>query len=281
MGKLTTKKQLLLADSPRFQGGLDASELALPIVCQKTVSLLPASTQPDAVDAAGHNLVATITTAKPKARQHTPQARERRRVVKDRLSNFEAATRFAYQMAWPLNLAITINWTALIQAGDCNAGNCLDREEAARESYLRSELSRCRPQTAPGAPFVAIWGRDIGRRMGSHTHIGLHCCLRYPKHLLFLVAMLERICGSPASTAPGRFDENVMAESSCKGWQVKLIYGQSLLSGALAWVDYIARQSEQHNEWPDLAGKAFGVSQAIGPSARATLKAPHGFDPPH
>jgi hypothetical protein len=158
VGKLTTKSVLLLADSPSFQGEVDSGELAPPLVCQKTLSLLRPSRQPDTVDAAGQNLVATITTAKPKARQLTPQARERRRVVKDQMANFEAAARYAYQMAWPINLAISINWAAIFQAGERNPGNCLGCDEASRESCLRSELSRCRPNSAPKTAFVAVWG---------------------------------------------------------------------------------------------------------------------------
>lgn len=280
MGKLTTKSASRLSDSSRFQGKLDSADPALPIVCQNNLSLLAGAHTLDASNDAGQETFVTITTANPKARQHTPQARERRRVVKDRVANFEAAARHAYEIDRPLTLAITINWTALIQAGERNAGHCLGRDEGAREAYLRAELSRCRPKTAPSTPFVAVWGRDIGHRMGIHTHIGLHCSFRHPDHLAALVAMLERICGSSVAPCVGWADDNVLAESFCKGWQVKRIYGDTLLSGALRWVNYIARQWERHNEWPNLEGKAFGVSHAIGPAARASWHSLHGLAAP-
>jgi len=259
---------------------LDSADLGLPIVCNNNPSLLALPHTWDASNYAGQNTFVTINTAKPKARQNTPQPRERRRIVKDRVANFEAAARFAYEIDRPLTLAVTINWTALIQAGERNAGHCLGREESAREAYLRTELSPCRLKTAPGTPFVAVWGRDIGHRMGIHTHIGMHCSFRQPDHLVSLVAMLERICGSSASPTGNWDDPDVIAESICKGWQVKRIFGNILLSGALTWVNYIAEQSEQHNEWPNLVGKAFGVSQAIGPAARACWRQLHGLAAP-
>ena len=272
MGKLTTKSVRRLHNSPLFQGRGDSAAATPLIVYDKSPPFPPPFTPPQAniyVDSKSRSAAATT---KPKTRRSFPQSRERRRVEKDRRVNFEAAARFAYHMGWPLNLAITINWTALIQAGERNHGNCLGRDEVGREAYLRSELSRCRPQTACRAPFVAIWGRDIGNQMGSHTHLAIHFSLQLPKHLFKLIAMLERICGSSVAPAEESRDRKVLAESGCKGWQIKFIYGRNLLSGALAWVDYIARQSENHAVWPDLEGKVFGISQAIGPAARAAAQ---------
>ena len=41
-----------------------------------------------------------IATAKPKARQHPPHPRERRRIERNRRQKFEAGTRFAYEMGF-------------------------------------------------------------------------------------------------------------------------------------------------------------------------------------
>jgi hypothetical protein len=108
--------------------------------------------------------------------------------------------------------------------------------------------------------------------MGSHTHIALFWPGWHTNTRDGLIALLERITGSavaPYEETIGRF---VIAESVCKGWQIKTVYGRDLLAGALAWVDYIARQSDKHTAQPGILGKAFGISQAIGPKARAACR---------
>lgn len=135
---------------------------------------------------------------------------------------------------------------------------------------MRSELSRCKPGATQGFPFVAIWGRDIDAWMGLHTHLGINWSWRHDPNMTALIALLVRICGSPARPECEHTDRTVFAESICGGWQIKLIYGRSLLEGALEWTDYIVEQSEKHHLWPDIAGKAFGVSQAIGRAARSS-----------
>ena len=266
MGKLATKPAPSARAKPLFLRQKVSGPSTPPIVittstCSEAKSYIPCATNAQ--------LLSTTTTAKPKARQNSAKSREQRRVEKDRRANFEAAARFAYQMDWPLNLAITINWTCLIQAGDRNAGHCLGRDEASREAYLRAELSRCRPKPTPNTPFVAIWGRDIGSKMGSHTHIALFWPGWHTNTRSALIALLERITGSPVAPYEETDGRYVIAESVCQGWQIKTVYGRNLLAGALAWVDYIARQSDKHTVQPGILGKAFGVSQAIGPKARA------------
>lgn len=265
VGKLTTKRAEAFEENPVFERAEKTGAKAPLIVCAKNISAQASPTLVEGSRAGESSTV--IATAKPKARQHPPHPRERRRIEKNRRLNFEAGTRFAYEMGWPLNIAITINWTALIQAGEHNEGNCLFRSEKSREAYLRAELTRSRPQ---GKPFVAIWGRDIGSRMGLHTHLALHWSLRSRANLLTLLALMQRVTGSAAVETPqDRRKGNLTFASSCRGWLVETIYGKDLLTGALTWVDYIARQSENHADWPDLAGKVFGLSEAIGPKARA------------
>lgn len=75
-----------------------------------------------------------------KARQCLPTRYERRR-EKERSVRFRDAVTFAYAMDWPLNIGLTITWTALETAGERNEGHCLGRGEWDREKYTRDELA--------------------------------------------------------------------------------------------------------------------------------------------
>jgi hypothetical protein len=75
---------------------------------------------------------------------------------------FREAVVFAYAMDWPLNIGITITWTALETAGERNEGHCLGRGEWDREKYTRDEL-------AVGT-WARIWVRTFTcRSSGPHT----------------------------------------------------------------------------------------------------------------
>ena len=65
---------------------------------------------------------------------------------------------------WPVNVTITITWSALIMAGDHNEGHCLGKPAGERDTYLRREIARLARRES--LPFVAIWGRDVGAVMG-------------------------------------------------------------------------------------------------------------------
>jgi hypothetical protein len=94
-----------------------------------------------------------------------------RRAHMQRQQRFRDAVSFAYEMDWPLTVAITVSWDALLQAGEHNSGHCLSRGEWGREACLRRALARlCRGQ---GLPFVALYGRDVGKDMGSHVHLAM------------------------------------------------------------------------------------------------------------
>jgi hypothetical protein len=186
-----------------------------------------------------------------------------RRTERDRVARFSDAVAFAYAMDWPLNIAITITWDALITAGDKNEGHCLGRGEWGREKYTRDELARlCRSQ---GLRFAALWGRDVGQAMGSHVHLSMF----WPPYLLAqLVAVIERVSGSPAAFVLGPYSRKIVARSVCGGWQIDMnIRGQDQ-QGALDFAEYIATQHAKHPAPPDIKGKAFGISQAIGKAAQ-------------
>lgn len=190
-------------------------------------------------------------------------SRHTRRNGRERRVRFCEAVAFAYAMDWPLNIGLTITWTALKAAGERNEGHCLGRGEWEREQYTRNELSRlCRSEDLP---FVALWGRDVGADMGSHVHLSMF----WPSYKLDrLVAMLERVSGSSADLVLKPYTADVVARSVCGGWQIDMNNRRDDKQSALEWADYIASQHEKHSAQPDITGKAFGISQAISRSAQ-------------
>jgi len=174
---------------------------------------------------------------------------------------FQEAAAFAYAMDWPLNMSLTITWTALLTAGEHNEGHCLGRGEWEREKYTRDELARlCRSE---GLPFVALWGRDVGADMGLHVHLSMF----WPSYKLAqLIAVIERISGSSADFVLKPYTADVVARSVCGGWQINMNNRDK--AGALEWAEYIAAQHAKHPAPPDLKGKPFGISEAIGKTAR-------------
>ena len=276
--KLATENSVNDIEFPAIKGSAQAGQHTTPIVCKKTPlfdQLLEAeyatySVSTLASDA--YSVYPIMPTAKPKARQvrqSVNSAREQRRVQKNRWANFHAALQFAYDMDWPINVALTVNWKALIYAGSRNEGHCLALAEAERDAYLRKELGRC-IRKLPGAPkFVAIWGRDVGAQMGLHIHIGIFWPSR---HLTKLIKLMERITGSEAGPAPQERALGYYCSSGCGGWLVKQVHFG--IEGARRWIDYIAGQDQKHPNRVKIEGKAFGVSQSIGPAARRQ-GAPH------
>lgn len=205
----------------------------------------------------------THTVANRKQRQNYRKQRTKR----SRADNFRAAVLFAYQMDWPINVGVTITWSALIEAGEHNGDHCLGKSAVERDAYLRRELARVARRE--GLPFVAIWGRDVGPVMGSHVHLGLFWpCYRLEP----LLELIERITGSsPEYVKPAYADQHV-ARSICGGWQVDMNRREK--AGALDWSDYVSQQEDKHYRAPVLPGKAYGVSEAIGKKAREAAS-PH------
>lgn len=176
---------------------------------------------------------------------------------------FREAVAFAYAMDWPLNIGITITWAALAAAGEHNEGHCLGRGEWDREKYTRDELARlCRSE---GVPFVALWGRDVGADMGAHVHLSIF----WPSYKLAqLVAVIARISGSSADFVLKPYAADVVARSVCGGWQINMNNRKDDKQSALEWVEYMAAQHAKHPAPPEIRGKAFGISEAIGKTAQ-------------
>lgn len=192
-------------------------------------------------------------------KKERPLSHRQRHIEASRMDRFERAAVFSYAVDCPLNMSLTITWTALINAGEQSEGNCLAR--ANRDAYLRSELARlCRKI---GIPFSALWGRDVGREMGEHIHLLMFC----PYYRLAeLVALLERVTGSSAECVRAPYADDEVARSVCGGWQVNM--NRRDIEGARGFAEYIAGQHSKHPEGADLEGKAFGVSQAINTKAQ-------------
>jgi hypothetical protein len=179
---------------------------------------------------------------------------------------FREAVAFAYLMDWPLTIGLTITWTALETAGERNEGHCLGRGEWDREKYTRDELARlCRSE---GLPFVALWGRDVGAAMGLHVHLSMFWPCYKLAQLAQLVAVIERISGSSADFVLKPYAADVVARSVCGGWQINMNTRNNDKQSALEWAEYIAAQHAKHPAPPEIKGKAFGISQAIGKAAQ-------------
>lgn len=190
-------------------------------------------------------------------------SRYEKRKEREWLMRSREAVKFAYAMDWPLNIGLTITWTALETAGERNEGHCLWRGDWDREQYTRDELARlCRSE---GLPFAALWGRDVGPRLGSHVHLSMF----WPSHkLVQLVAVIERVSGSSAAFVLEPYAADVVARSVCGGWQINMNIRRDDEAGALGLAEYIATQHAKHPAPPEIKGKAFGVSEAIGKTAQ-------------
>jgi hypothetical protein len=186
-----------------------------------------------------------------------------RRSRKTRLLAFSEAVSFAEVIDHPLNTGITISWDVLINARYHNEGNCLGRNSRDRDRYARKELGRlCKRE---GHAFAALWGRDIGKAHGAHVHFSMF----WPHYKIAkLVALLERITGSPAEFVNTPYKTAIVARSVCGGWQINLNNRPGNRDSAITWALYIAEQHDKHPTPPDIDGKAFGTSEAIGKAAQ-------------
>jgi len=101
--------------------------------------------------------------------------------------------------------------------------------------------------------------------MGLHVHLAMFWPSR---KLAQLVAVIERVSGSPADFVLTPYAADVVARSVCGGWQLNMNNRKDDKQSALEWAEYIAAQHAKHPALPEIRGKAFGISQAIGKSAQ-------------
>ena len=96
-----------------------------------------------------------------------------------------------------------------------------------------------------------------------------------------LVAVIERISGSSTDFVHPPYTEIevdgkmkcIVARSVCGGWQINMNTRKDDKQSALEWAGYIATQHAKHPASPEINGKAFGISQAIGQAAQDRAKA--------
>lgn len=190
-----------------------------------------------------------------------PLSPANKRRKEKRLNKFSKAVRFAYSQDWPLTIGLTVSWNALVWAGEKREGHCLWRDAWGREAYLRRELARM--SRINRRPFVSLWGRDVGQKMGEHVHMSMF----WPSSDLGrFIGLQERVTGSSAAFVHAPYTHNPVARSVCGGWQINM--NSRDREGALGWAEYIAHQHSKHNVKPVILGKAFGISQSIGVAAQ-------------
>ena len=109
--------------------------------------------------------------------------------------------------------------------------------------------------------------------MGSHIHLSMF----WPSYKLAqLIAVIERISGSSADFVNPPYSEievdgkmkGVVARSVCGGWQFDMNTRKNDKEGSIEWAEYIATQHAKHPAPPEIKGKAFGISEAIGKAAQ-------------
>jgi hypothetical protein len=101
--------------------------------------------------------------------------------------------------------------------------------------------------------------------MGLHVHFSMF----WPSYKLAqLVAVIERISGGSADFVLMPYAADVVARSVCGGWHININNRKDDKQSALEWAKYIADQHAKHPTTPDIKGKAFGISEAIGKAAQ-------------
>lgn len=200
----------------------------------------------------------------PPARLRLPDARERRatqakeeRRQRQRASFADSAA-FAYFMGWPLSMRVTVTWDRCFW-GDRDPGHVLTKPDRERSERLRDALDR--RLRKDGLAFACTWSRDVGGKLGHHIHLGLY----WPLPLKELAWLLARLTGSRPSS--DRLPRAVLAQSECKGWQVKGNTARDEIPSAIRWTDYQLDQTPRHLVMPKLEGKLLGVSRAIDAKA--------------
>ena len=74
--------------------------------------------------------------------------------------------------------------------------------------------------------------------------------------------LLTRLTGSPPSQA--RLPREVVAQSECRGWQIKRNMARDELRSAMTWTTYLRDQGQRHLIVPRIPGKVLGVSRSLG-----------------
>jgi hypothetical protein len=174
----------------------------------------------------------------------------------------EKAVRFAQTIGCPLNYTLTVAWETMEHADGCRDVFWLGLSPKERDGYLRRELGRiCLRE---GFPWAAVWGRDIGHRVGAHAHNLMHVPTN---KTAIMVEEIERITGAPSIVRPSA-TAKVAARSWGGGWDLRRNIRPDQMAGALDMATYIVDQPTKHPAPPKIEGKIFGITEAIGRAAQ-------------
>jgi hypothetical protein len=173
---------------------------------------------------------------------------------------------FACFRGWHLDMRTTVSWDHCARIGDRLPGNILALRPKERSERLCEALWQAARNH--GKPHAYIWSRDECMRRGLHDHLAVHWPL--PLELNNLVWLLAALTGSLPSS--GRLPRGVVAESECKGWQVKQNTAKDEIRSAVDWMGYLRDQGPRHLVAPKIEGKLLGVSRTLAPKAIAPYR---------
>lgn len=149
-------------------------------------------------------------------------ARMARASTRRRVTGWIAAASAAEAAGHPLNVALHVTWSALIE-GERRAGHCLGLSEVERERRLWRGLRQIAQRAR--VPWLAARAPEHDRRRGLHLHLVLH--LPDASALRHAVEQIERLTGAPAEWIDtggravrglGRRHHGAVARSACGGW---------------------------------------------------------------
>lgn len=184
-----------------------------------------------------------------------------RRLTTGQVHTIQDAAGFSNEIARPCNLALTIAWAALVQAGDRD-GDCslLGLDPITRDTALRQKIQSFFSRR--GVPTVHLWVVEMSARHGRHLHLAIHV----PEaHLDAFLARCGDWFGAKGRWRPSDLEPYLLCRSDCRGWHAARI-GRGL-AGLKDWVAYLCKGQDDAQGL--VHGKRCGTSRAIGTTARA------------
>lgn len=155
----------------------------------------------------------------------TKRARLARASKRRRVSAWSRAASAAKTFGHPLNVALHITWSALIE-GDRRDGHLLGKPAVERELHLWSDLRLVAARARVSWLAARAPEYDSGR--GLHLHVAMH--LPDATAIRDLIGVVERLTGAPAELVDmrgwserrgARTHYGIVARSACRGWMVQ------------------------------------------------------------
>ena len=180
------------------------------------------------------------------------QLNKLQRLHKTRDAKLKRIFKKADQIDLPLNIAITISWDALIQAGERNEGHLLGGCHKKRQAKLFRRFRHL--SNSRGRNLSYVWVSDFGARFGEHLHLALFWPRYDIETLLFLcVAVFGSKLDDTWDGHPKSF------RSVCGGWMVR--FAEPRPDMRYGWAAYMSDQVLKHNAHP--GGRRFGCSRNL------------------